>query len=516
MLTFISRCTKLIIDDEKGHRLELEGKSEYIEGIEKILSDSKKCTSAATDKIIDGREWPMQAKSLMGEILVDIYKFYYKKSTIESFRLFNDLSVSVEQIRGLFVYYGNSEPNEESVTNKIKEFMKYIPYPSEKSAGFKLACKIVEMVQFSSGKPDERPTNIRKVIKSICDICNIYDYRGSGLDRKTNERESKDKKEIEDKLWDIGALPYRILKKKATKKEINEVGLELAGVAVGVGVPVAFSVIDSILFWASLGIAFVPGVDLIFWPALGAIFAGGAVGGGVAKGIVNKVKQADIDATSEKELWKAEKSYLNLYNNIQNMEDNNIRKIITDEIIRAAGHTDSGIKDCIRAYSAGKHSKDEFYIQAIKEKLSAKGAENKSGFTLKTLLDMDNDKSAETLSKMLKRTYDVPVNSRKYNLNHHQILAVYESEKSKDSALAFTYEGLAITKKMIGDGDRADKFVFYKEITKFRADSKRLLLYLTIGHTNKKEDEVAISFYNPGILTELLVRLRQIEVTVFS
>jgi len=512
-----SECTKLIIDDGKGHRLEIEDKSEYVGGIEKILSDSKKCTYAVTDIIIDEKEWPMQAKCLMGEILVDVYKLYYKKSTIESIRLFNDLSVSVEQILELFAYYGSSEPSEGSVTDKIEAFVKYIPYPSKKSAGFTLGCKMVEMVQFSERKPDERPTNIRKIIESICDICKLKDYRDFGSNCKTDQKKkSEDKKEIWEKLWDIGALPYRILKKKATSKEINEVGLELAGMSVGVGVPVAFSVIESILFRAGLGIAAMPG--LILWPALGVMATGGVVGravGGIANGI-NKVKKEDIDSASEKELWKIERSYLNLYNNIQNMEDDKIRKIITDEIIKASGNADSGIKDCIRAYSTGKHSKDEFYIQAIKEKLSAKGAENKSGFILKTLLDMEEDKSAETLSKMLKRTYDVPVNSRKYNLKHHQILAVYESKKSKDLALVFTYEGLAITKKMIGDGDRADRFVFYREITKFRADSKRLLLYLTIGHTNKKEDEVAISFFNPGILTELLVRLRQIEVTVFS
>lgn len=508
--------TKLILQEKgTGTRIEVEDQSYCINEIEKILDNAPAYVTAKRDDVIGEKEWSEKAKCLMGEILVDVYKMYFQKSTLEAFRLFNDLSVTTEQILNLFSYYGNSEPNEQVIRSKIKRFIGYIPYPSEKLAGFLLICKIVAMIQFSEDRPDEKSPNLKKLLKDICDICKLHEY----MDEEYNngKKKSENEKETWEKLWDIGALPYRTLKKKATVKEINEIGLEMAGVAAGVGIPVAISVVDSILFYASLGMAFVPGVDLIFLPAIGTILAGGAVGGSAMKGIVSKiskVKQEDIEKASERELWKAERSYVNLYKNIQSVEDKIIRRRITDEIIAAAGKTDSGIKDCIRAYSTGKHIKDAFYIQAIEEKLSAKRTKNKPDFIL-TTFDGEDDQLEGTLPKMLKRTYLTPIHNKKCKLQHHQVLAIYESKKRRSSALAFTYEGFAITKEMIGDGERVDKFIYYSEITKFKSDNEKSLLYLTIGNIDKKESDVAVSFYNPGVLTELLVRLRQIGVTVF-
>lgn len=508
--------TKLILQDKgTGTRIEVEDQSYCINEIEKILDNAPAYVTAKRDDVISEKEWPEKAKCLMGEILVDVYKMYFQKSTLEAFRLFNDLSVTTEQILDLFAYYGNSEPDEQVIRSKIKKFIGYIPYPSEKSAGFLLICKIVAMIQFSEDRPDEKSPNLKKLLKDICDICKLHEYMDE--EYNTGKKKSENEKETWEKIWDIGALPYRTLKKKATVKEINEIGLEMAGVAAGVGIPVAISVVDSILFYASLGMAFVPGVDLIFLPAIGTILAGGAVGGGAMKGIaskISKVKQEDIEKASERELWKAERSYVNLYKNIQSVEDKNIRRRIADEIVAAAGKTDSGIKDCIRAYSTGKHIKDAFYIQAIEEKLSAKRTKNKPDFIL-TTFDGEDDQLEGALPKMLKRTYLTPIYNKKCKLQHHQVLAIYESKKRRSSALAFTYEGFAITKEMIGDGERVDKFIYYSEITKFKSDNEKSLLYLTIGNTDKKESDVAVSFYNPGVLTELLVRLRQIGVTVF-
>lgn len=508
--------TKLILQEKgTGTRIEVEDQSYCINEIEKILDNAPAYVTAKRDDVISEKEWPEKAKCLMGEILVDVYKMYFQKSTLEAFRLFNDLSVTTEQILDLFAYYGNSEPDEQVIRSKIKKFIGYIPYPSEKSAGFLLICKIVAMIQFSEDRPDEKSPNLKKLLKDICDICKLHEYMDE--EYNTGKKKSENEKETWEKIWDIGALPYRTLKKKATVKEINEIGLEMAGVAAGVGIPVAISVVDSILFYASLGMAFVPGVDLIFLPAIGTILAGGAVGGGAMKGIVSKiskVKQEDIEKASERELWKAERSYVNLYKNIQSIEDKNIRRRITDEIVAAAGKTDSGIKDCIRAYSTGKHIKDAFYIQAIEEKLSAKRTKNKPNIIL-TTFDGEDDQLEGALPEMLKRTYLIPIHNKKCKLQHHQVLAIYESKKRRSSALAFTYEGFAITKEMIGDGERVDKFIYYSEITKFKSDNEKSLLYLTIGNIDKKESDVAVSFYNPGVLTELLVRLRQIGVTVF-
>jgi hypothetical protein len=511
-----SGMSRLIIKDENNCILmELEDKSEYIELIKKILNDASSQISAETDVFQEETKWSQQAKNLAGEILVDTYKMCYKTSTIEAFRLFNDLSVATEQILGLCVYYDDAEPTEELVQSKIDTFLQYIPYPSKVSAGYSLGCKIVSMVHFACDKPNVIPMKLENLIKYICEKCNLEKYYAFTPNRNTDEKKKTSQKETWKKLWDEAALPYRILKQEATKKEIEEIGLEMAGVAVGVGVPLVYSVIDSILFWASLGIAFVPGVDLIFLPASGAILAGGAVGGGIAK-IVSRVKHEDIKESSKRELWKAEKSYVNLYNNIQGIRDDDIRKLFTDEIIKAAYKTDSTIKECLRSYSSDKHAKDEFYIQTINEKLSKISTKGKDGFYLIAFSDMEKDESMAILSGLLKKMYDVPVHNQSLTLQHHQVLDVFVSNKKYDMALVFTYEGMAITKKMIGDGERADKFVYYKEITHFREDSDKSLLYLTVGHTDKPQDEVAISFADPICLKELLLRLRAIGATIFA
>jgi hypothetical protein len=211
------------------------------------------------------------------------------------------------------------------------------------------------------------------------------------------------------------------------------------------------------------------------------------------------------------DLWRIEKSYLDFYAIIQEIKEDNKRSTLTDLIIKAAGRTDASIEKCLKAYANGEHAKDKFYIQEIQEKLSAISTRNKSGYYLMSLSDMGEYESVEVSSKLLEKTYDVPVNNQTIKLQHHQVLEIFASNKRNDTALIFTYEGMAITKKMSGDGKRLDKFVYYENITSFKEEREKSLLYISVDRTYSTQNGVVIRFDEPERLKELLLKLRMIR-----
>lgn len=285
-----------------------------------LLQTASRLPAAPTDIIETMQNMPHAVKLAYSKLLV-LFSQQCELDWVETIRFAHDLQIDEKNFDSFMVYAHGSHVDDE-LPSLITELKSLSPYPNEESIAYALIQSMVALIQFSSGRCRGLTVRETNCIDQIAEMIGIS-------------------KEMVDKLIPVAQIPYRILRKDITEKEISKLSQGLATVAAGVGVPIAVLVGNSILFnclwWFP-----------IFLPGVGTIITAGALGVTAVTKLFGSARKKEAERMSKsrlEQLSTAKKSYLSLYKKATALP---AVENFSSLVLKAAAKTDPSIEEYIR------------------------------------------------------------------------------------------------------------------------------------------------------------------------
>lgn len=279
------KIEKVLVHTKEGVPYTISDSGIDLEKFVELLRDITDVDTAETDKAIPIAEMPPSVKAAYGFVLLTFCKMC-RLEPVDALRRMQDATVTDELFQQMRAYseceeVWSTEVDLDTIRNEA-------PYPSEESVSYSLIADIVSMIQFSTQVCRELTVVQREQIKIISRYYGVED-------------------DLLEKVISNAQIPYRILKKDISEKEVKEIVQGLLTVAVGAGLPIITLAGANFLFWNTFWFWFIPGVGTILSAA-----ALGVAATTVVAETLNSKKSKGMTESYEALMTDLVKSYMRL------------------------------------------------------------------------------------------------------------------------------------------------------------------------------------------------------------